>query len=106
MTIYRIAQEAISNAQRHACASHAEIELAYLPGTLRLSVDDDGHGFDYAAKMNGAQRASAAPEARSGLGLLGMRERASLVGAHLEIASALGAGTRVTLLVQMESGTP
>lgn len=100
VAVYRIAQEALSNALRHAAPKHARIELRYRPDDLRLVVWDDGHGFDVSETIGravgGASRSSAeAPGA--GLGLLGMRERATLIGATLDIESAPGAGARIIL---------
>lgn len=84
MAVYRIAQEALSNSLRHAHATAVEIRLEPMPGGLRLSVVDDGLGFE--------------PDAgTSGLGLLGARERAAALGGHLRVSSAPGKGTRVTL---------
>ena len=100
VAVYRIAQEALSNALRHSEPSQAQIELRYRPGGLRLVVSDDGHGFDVSATLaaapGGASR-STALENGAGLGLMGMRERAALIGATLDIQSAPGAGTHVTL---------
>jgi signal transduction histidine kinase len=87
LVFFRIAQEALTNAWRHAHASHAEILLAYEPGRLRLCVQDDGRAFDLSQV---GQRGTG-----GGLGLLGMRERASLIGAELDIISTPGQGTAV-----------
>jgi len=86
VTFYRIAQESLSNIASHAHATRADVRLDVRSGLLELVVADDGIGFEPAAN-----------EAGRGLGLLGMRERASLVGATLEVASAPGSGTRVSL---------
>jgi signal transduction histidine kinase len=100
VAVYRIAQEALSNALRHSQPHQAQIELRYRPDGLRLVVSDDGQGFDVSATLThapgGASR-STASENGAGLGLLGMRERAALIGATLDIQSAPGAGTRITL---------
>lgn len=101
VTVYRIAQEAVSNALRHAEADHVTISLSYAPDALRLVVRDDGRGFDVSRH---ALPARSSPEAVSpvnaaGLGLLGMRERAALIGATLDLSSAPGEGTVVTILV-------
>ncbi len=100
VAVYRIAQEALSNALRHSRPQQALIELTYRPTGLRLVVSDDGQGFDVSATLarapGGASR-STAPENGSGLGLMGMRERATLIGATLDIQSTLGVGTCVTL---------
>jgi PAS domain S-box-containing protein len=85
-TLYRIAQEALTNVAKHSHATHVELVLERTPEHVLLMVEDDGVGF--------------APEAATaGFGLLGMQERASLVGATLEIESAPGQGT--TILVRM-----
>jgi PAS domain S-box-containing protein len=85
-TLYRIAQEALTNVARHSRATHVELILERTPEHVLLMVEDDGVGF--------------APDAATaGFGLLGMQERASLVGASLEIESAPGQGT--TILVRM-----
>lgn len=99
VTIYRIAQEAVMNARRHAQANHCWIELQYQATTLRLVVRDDGAGFDTVRALRlgrQAQRATA-HDTLAGLGLLGMRERATLIGAQLGIESQIGGGTSVTL---------
>ena len=87
--LYRIAQEALTNVAKHASAKHVEIILERRAGTVLLIVEDDGMGFNPAV----------AGGARQGFGLLGMRERAGLVGATLEIESSAGKGT--TVLVRM-----
>jgi signal transduction histidine kinase len=107
VTIYRIAQEALSNTRQHAHAASAAVEITYGPETVELRVTDDGSGFDHGALIrahkrasddgNGAGDAETEGEARAGLGLLGMRERASLIGARLRIESAPDHGTEVAL---------
>ena len=88
-TLYRIAQEALNNIAKHARAGHVEIILERRPDHVSLIVEDDGVGFD-----PGGVDAD-----RRGFGLLGMQERAALVGATLQIESAPGEGT--TILVRM-----
>ncbi|SRR5579883_336315 len=87
LVFFRIAQEALANAWRHAHASRAEVLLVYEQERLRLRVQDDGRAFDLAEAEQ--RRVS------GGLGLLGMRERAALVGAELVITTAPGQGTAV-----------
>ncbi len=82
---YRVVQEAITNALRHAEPVHLLIRLRLDAGKLELSVSDDGRGFDPEAALE----RSAGGES---LGLLGMRERVSLVSGELSIISAPGAG--------------
>jgi PAS domain S-box-containing protein len=89
-TLYRIAQEALTNVAKHARATTVEIILERRNNHVLLIIEDDGVGFEPAQEAAG----------RQGFGLLGMRERAALVGATLEIESA-GKGT--TILVRMEA---
>jgi signal transduction histidine kinase len=91
IAIFRIAQEALSNTWRHAGATQASIELAYLPDQLRLSIRDNGKGFVPGDNLD------AAHNSQGGLGLLGMRERAALIGATLEITSSSGNGCHIQL---------
>ena len=83
--LYRIAQEALNNTYKHARASRVDVLLERRNDHVVLIVEDDGVGFDPNDK-EGADK---------GLGLLGMRERAGLVGGTLEIESAPGGGTTI-----------
>ncbi len=85
VSVYRIAQEAISNAVRHAGARTIVIMLAATDAELTLTVRDDGRGFDPAVRPAVA------------LGLASMEERALALGTRLDLRSAPGAGTSVTL---------
>ena len=87
---FRIVQEALTNISRHAQAKRVDITLRRDGTDLLLEVQDDGLGFDLAA-MN--QRALAG----GSLGVLGMQERATLLGGQLDIGSAPGAGCTVRL---------
>lgn len=86
LVIYRVAQEALTNAFRHAQASQVRVALRHAPDSIVLSVADDGRGLP-------------SPMPAQALGLAGMRERAILVRAELEIASPPGAGVEVRLTV-------
>lgn len=91
IVLYRICQEALSNACKYSGADAVEVSLAVRDSALALRVADDGAGFD-----------PSRPQAKgSGLGLGGMRERAGLVGGDLEIESSPGAGCAVTLRMDM-----
>jgi two-component system sensor histidine kinase UhpB len=83
LAVYRIAQEALTNAVRHSNASEVTVSLRCSDGDLLLSVKDDGEGLPSRVIAGG--------------GLTGMRERAMLIGAALDIESAPGAGVHVTL---------
>lgn len=84
--LYLIGREAVVNALRHSGAANIEVEVEYLPEKLRVVVRDDGSGID--TQLLRAKR-------DSHWGLLGMRERASAIGAQLAIWSRAGAGTEV-----------
>jgi len=86
-SLLRICQEALTNVSKHACASEASIRLQKLPAVLRLTVSDDGKGFDAKTRK--------APNAKMGWGLITMRERALAMGGSLRLESAPGKGTRV-----------
>jgi len=83
--LYRVAQEGLANVSRHARAKNVRVELRRLRDGLQLMVSDDGVGFDV-NRYDGRQ---------GSLGLLSMKERASLVGGTLDIQSMPGEGTRV-----------
>jgi len=85
--IFRIAQEAVSNALRHASATEVRVSLTAGASVLRLIVDDDGVGM----------RARRSATARGGVGLDAMRERTEAIGAALDLGERPGGGTRVTL---------
>ena len=89
--LFRIAQEALTNIEKHAEATAASLKLHHHEGEVRLEVADNGRSFD-AAQVNEAQNAGR-------LGLLGMRERAHLLGGTLCIEAVPGNGTTVTAAV-------
>jgi PAS domain S-box-containing protein len=84
---YRVVQEALANAARHAGATHVVVALARDGDTVRCSVRDDGAGFD-------ADTTLASPGAQ-GLGMISMRERVEVLGGRLHVTSAAGRGTEV-----------
>ncbi len=88
--VYRIVQEALSNAVKHARADAVRLRVTQLADRVQVAVEDDGRGFD--------------PDAVSvGFGLTGMRERALLAGGHLWVNSADGGPTRVTAVLPLPS---
>ncbi len=98
LALFRIAQEALANALRHASPTQVSIMLSELPsGTVQLVVDDDGRGFT-------ATKGQIEPAA-GGFGLLGIRERALLIGAGVDIQSTPGRGARITVLYPGAPGT-
>jgi signal transduction histidine kinase len=92
--LYRIVQEALNNASKHARASRVTVRIERDARTIRCSVRDDGVGFDAPVVL--AQRG------KGGLGLIGMRERLVPVGGRLEITSAPGRGTTLAVEVPLE----
>lgn len=92
--VYRIAQEAVLNAVRHADTHAVRVALVAVDGVLRLVVGDDGRGFD--------------PRGVAGrsLGLLGMEQRAIAVGGMLHVDAAPGRGTRITFVCRHRSDEP
>ena len=92
--IYRVAQEALTNVTRHAGATVVQLDLEEDEGTAELRVRDDGGGFNPSAVTR-----SSSDVPGGGLGLVGMAERARLVGGELDVRSAPGGGTTITLRV-------
>ncbi|HYE14803.1 MAG TPA: two-component regulator propeller domain-containing protein [Pyrinomonadaceae bacterium] len=90
--LLRIGQEAVNNAVRHAGAKLISVRLDFDAGSVRLSVSDDGRGFDPAAAAGNGH-----------FGLLGMRERAEQMGGELKIESEPGRGTEVSVSVPIGS---
>jgi PAS domain S-box-containing protein len=80
--VYRLVQEALNNVAKHSLAEHANLQVRALRGSIEIRVSDDGVGFEPSL-------------AREGFGLVGMRERAALLGGTLEVESTRGAGTTV-----------
>ena len=86
--LLRINQEALANVLKHANASRVTVNIAYQDAGIRLTIQDDGIGFD-------PQTPSQWQKDRSGFGLISMRERAQLLGGKLSVESELGRGTLV-----------
>ena len=82
VVLLRVCQEALANVRQHAAAHQVRVRLCYGGGSVRLTVTDDGKGFDPAARDGG-------------YGLKGMADRVGLVGGTVEVTSAPGAGTEV-----------
>ncbi|MFI6942448.1 histidine kinase [Streptomyces sp. NPDC050418] len=91
LVLYRVAQESLTNAARHAEAGKVDIRLRRCPVGVELLVDDDGRGT------------GGAPE---GSGIRGMRERALLIGAELSVGPGPDGGTRVRMTVPLPPGPP
>jgi signal transduction histidine kinase len=89
---FRLVQEALTNAARHAQARTAWVRLARGERGIEISVRDDGKGFDVHAAFDRARRGEA-------LGLPGMQERIGLIGGEIEIQSTPGAGCEIRVLI-------
>ena len=88
LQLFRIAQEAVTNAVRHGRPTRIDISVSYDERQVALTIADDGCGFD-------AQAQTGKPHDNEHLGLVTMRERAEQVGGELRVESAPGAGTTV-----------
>jgi signal transduction histidine kinase len=89
--LYRIGQEAITNAFKHSAATKIEARLCYRASTVVLTISDDGRGFDPESQGDAG--------AAEHFGLLGMRERAARIGGALTIRRALETGTVIEVVV-------
>ena len=96
--LYRIAQEVLSNAVRHAAATKIVIRLEVRPGYADLAVIDNGLGFDPEVTLH--------DPGRRGVGLLSIRERVELLGGTVNIVSAIGRGTRVYTVIPFDNDQP
>jgi signal transduction histidine kinase len=83
-TLYRAAQEALTNVRKHALASRVDMRLEYRPDCVTLTISDNGIG---------------AAETAQGFGLLGLRERVALLGGTLQVSTAPGQGFTLTVMV-------
>jgi signal transduction histidine kinase len=88
LSLYRIAQEALNNVVKHSKATHADLKIIFEDAEIKMEVRDNGNGF-----IMPKSPTELAPSGH--FGLLGVHERADLIGARLEMESALGKGTRL-----------
>ncbi len=89
VAIYRVVQEALNNARKHAGAARVGVRLASRDGTVTLDITDDGQGFD--PNLEGQKTAVG-----KGLGLDSMRERVEVTGGRYELRSQPGQGTTIS----------
>jgi signal transduction histidine kinase len=95
LALYRITQQALNNVLRHAQARRASLKVEFTEAEIRLEISDDGIGFQMPR-----QPTDLAPSGH--FGLLGMRERADLIGARLEVHSQPGRGTRISVRLSLK----
>ena len=94
-TIYRVVQEALTNVAKHAPdASSVSVVIDRSDTMLRLTIEDDGRGFDVASQGGPGNE-------RRGLGHAGMRERLALIGGNVEIESSVGSGTTIFVRIPL-----
>lgn len=98
-TMYRIAQEALTNVAKHSHAHNVWLGITRANHHFTLTVRDDGDGFDVKAVQSH-------PDDRVGIGLFGMKERATLIGGTFKIQSALRKGTRIMVQIPAEVERP
>ena len=91
--VYRVVQEALHNCEKHSGATKIRVAVRQLPECLLAEIEDNGRGFH----LNPQGK----PSAASGLGLLGIRERAAIAGGSLAIDSAPGRGARIALRIPL-----
>lgn len=96
--LYRIAQEVLTNAVRHAAATKIVIRLEVRPGYADLAVIDNGRGFDPETTLH--------DPARRGVGLLSIKERVELLGGTVNVVSEIGRGTRVYTVIPFDTDQP
>lgn len=96
--LYRVAQEALTNVDRHAQATRVDVSIKKHGNGIRMQIKDDGRSFNVERVMqtNGGKR----------LGLLGMRERVEMVGGEFHVESAAGKGTRVVAVIPLRDARP
>ncbi len=92
LALYRIIQEALSNVRRHSGADVAKLRLARDADGVVAEISDEGAGYDVATAVEGPR----------GLGLIGMQERAAMIGGRISFESEPGKGSRVRVTVPME----
>jgi len=93
VTIFRIVQEALNNVHRHAGTDHASVRMLYTSDHLAIMVSDQGKGFDVDELAEERRN----PSGDGHFGVIGMEERARIIGATISIASEPGKGTRVNI---------
>ena len=90
--VYRVVQEAVTNAARHAAAGRIDVSIDCQRDFVVTTVEDDGRGFDVRLALR---------RERHPFGLLSMRERAAALGGSIDVASGSGGGTRVRITLPL-----
>lgn len=95
---FRICQEAVTNVLKHAGATRVDVAIGIEDGTVRMTVADDGRGFDVDEAHERTRR-------QPSLGLIGMEERATLLGGSLDVVSRPGEGTEIRVTLPLQEAT-
>lgn len=95
LTLFRVAQEALTNVQRHSDATHISLHLAYAGDNVTLAISDDGHGFNVPPSLGDFAL-------RNHYGLLGVQERVTSLGGALDVMSAPQRGTTLTVSLPID----
>jgi PAS domain S-box-containing protein len=90
LTIFRIVQEVLNNIEKHARGSEAQVTIEFTPEKIKLTISDNGQGFDLSGRLDDLPRSGK-------LGLIGIKERARLLGGTLDIKSIRDKGTTLTV---------
>ena len=98
IAVFRIVQEALNNVIHHAKTQMARVRLLYASSTLSVLIEDKGAGFDTEAKPE-ADNEDGLDEHVGHFGIMGMEERAKIIGAELKVSSEIGKGTKVHLRI-------
>ena len=99
LAAYRIAQEGLTNALRHAHATHADVRVRYAPSRLDVEVVDNGRGLPRNRAVNGTSPSG-------GHGLVGIRERVALYGGTVELGPSSSGGVRLAVSLPLKETTP
>lgn len=97
--IFRIVQEALNNVYRHSSKKEAQVRMLFTETAVSVLIENQGSGFD----LEAVEKQMKAGEGRGGFGIMGMRERADIIGAQLSIASTPGRGSRVHLRLPIKA---
>lgn len=103
LTVYRVLQEALSNAARHSGATEIRVSIAREGRALRLAIMDNGPGFSGTSMERGADATSG--RTSGGLGLVGMRERVALLGGRLEVGTGAQGGASIVARIPCPEAT-
>jgi two-component system sensor histidine kinase DegS len=96
VTAFRVVQESLANAVKHSRATQVEVDLEFLEEELRIIVRDNGKGFEIPEGVGALGRAGQ-------MGLVGMFERAEMMGGKIDLQSAIGKGTILTVSVPLRT---